>query len=144
MSDYIHQAVYDLKHKLTDKIPELKSTDIELIIKSWLNDFVCVHCPNNNHIPEPGKKVERKLKPVDKNCLYKDILYYGLAWPNPEVKAMYMGAHDKFYENDKWHAILIYKPIPELLWIDSTVIHKKITRIPDYDYGDGGNYVLFR
>ena len=73
-----------------------------------------------NHIVNNNKMVERKLKPVDENCLYKPVL-------TAKGGAIYVGKNfeDEYMVNRK----------------DFVLRGGNILRLPDYDYGDGGNYL---
>lgn len=80
-----------------------------------------------HHIADPGKMVERKLKPVDDNCLYKPVLYEDSEYVLIDI----ITGQAAFDPNKKEY--FIYKN-------HNFCKCRFPSRIPDYDYGDGGNY----
>lgn len=86
-------------------------------------EFFYIVKSKGDHIPDPRKMVGGKLKPVDYNCLYKPITTKG-------KRVVYLGI-SRANNHTYWDEFR-FKPFEtSYLYID---------RIPDYDYGDGGNY----
>ncbi len=76
----------------------------------------------------PKPEAEKKLKPVDENCLYKPVLTIGS--DKEDRGQILVGIYDD--------AMCIFKK--DYLKLEIMADKDKVYRIDDYDYGGGGNY----
>jgi RecJ-like exonuclease len=100
---------------------------------------LCECCASNPEIAN-SSTAERKLKPVDENCLYKQVLCRINISPLPNksneklVSCIYLGKSQAYYRN-----VAAAFFCEEQKFCDC-VDYEDLQRIPGYDYGDGGNY----
>lgn len=103
--------------------------------------FCTLHClgkyidTQGDHIPDVGKMVDKKLKPVDENCLYKPVIisydFANKVHPIYSEKLIYLGTYRE---------IVYTWDLCNFTVGRSDVERVKLERITDQDYGDGGNY----
>jgi hypothetical protein len=77
---------------------------------------------------------KKKLKPVDENCLYKPVrVCDGVIYSGENLECIYLGnrGHKIYILDTDVMDVLRYNPLIQPL---------QITRLENYDYGDGGNY----